>query len=61
MVPCHDAPSADSPKIEGIIVGNRPLRAVEIRRNPATIAFIIFFTYVIMGWRSRDQVGLRGV
>jgi len=45
---CHDTIFADSSKIEGI-EGNRLLREGEIRRDPATIALVKFFTCVIAG------------
>ena len=44
----RDVISADSPQFEGI-EGNRLLRAEEIRPNPATIALVKFFVYVIAG------------
>ena len=52
----RDVIAADSPKIEGI-EGNRPLRAKEIRRNPATIALVKFFVYVIAGSNGFERVG----
>ena len=53
----RDVISADSPQFEGI-EGNRLLRAEEIRPNPATIALVKFFVYVMAGsnWFERVAV-----
>ena len=50
----RDVISADSPKIEGI-EGNRPPRVGETRRNPATIARVKFFVYVIAGSNTQKS------
>ena len=51
----RDVISADSPKIEGI-EGNRPPRVGETRRNPATIARVKFFVYVIAGSNGFERI-----
>ena len=53
----RDVISADSPQFEGI-EGNRLLRAEEIRPNPATIALVKFFVYVIAGSNAFERVAV---